>query len=179
MSLHHNQVALSLRVRIPGYVFERHLPASPYVVGEALADAVTAEVRRQGLGYYPPLEFFIRQGVLDEALVESVSGISWFITNLVRQELQKKLRGLFATVRIESIQTLAYTMPPVRPGSLNAFTALVEHYTPDVVKVGLRVSAIERRENSQALAGWAGEVCRRRLEDAFGEVEVTSARCVE
>ncbi len=174
-----NQVALSLRVRIPEHVFERHLPASPYVVGEALADAVTEQVRRQALGYFPPLDFFIAQGVLDEALVESVSGIAWFITNLVRQELQKKLRGLFATVRIESIQTQAYSMPPVRPGNLNAYSALVEHYTPDVVKVGLLVSAIQKQESSDALAGWAGEVCRRRLEDAFGEVEVTSARCVD
>lgn len=179
MSIQLNKVELNILVTLPEHVFERHLPSSPYVVGTELADQVVAYVREHELGYYPALDFFEQNGGLDPELLEAASHISWFVANLVRDEIRRKLRSIFASLNFQSVQTVAFTMPGVRPSQLNAYTELVEHYTPDTIKVGLVAGVFQKRENDEALARWASNTAYRWLKNSFENFEVTSAMSVQ
>lgn len=178
MSIQLNRIALNILVRLPEHVFERHLPSSPYVIGTELADQVVAYVREHELGYYPALDFFENNGGLDPELIEAASHTSWFVANLVREEIHRKLRPIFASLSFQSVQTVAFTMPTVRPAQLNAYNELVEHYTPDTIKVGLVVGVFQKRENDEALTRWARHTAYRWLKNSFEEFEVTSAMAV-
>jgi len=178
MSLHVARVALNLVVRLPEHVFERHLPASPYVVGEALADAVIAHVREQDLGYYPALDYLREQQVLEPDLIEAAENIGWFASNLVREEVRRKLRPVFSNVAFQSQQVLAFTLPGVRPGQPNSRAELIRHYTPDTIKVGLLLSMLRKVDQPEAMARWASNTTHRWLKNSFEDFAVTSAEPV-
>ncbi len=172
-----SRVSLALTAQLPEHVFERHLPASPACVGDELAEAVHAYVMREHLGYYPALDFFQQQGGLDPALLNAADSISWFTASQVTEEVRRKLRPVFASLNSESVQTLAFTLPPVRPGQPNCLEQLARHYTPDTVKILLTVGIFQKRDNDQ-LARWATHLVYRWLKDSFESMEVTSAQQV-
>lgn len=179
MSLHLNQAALTLEVQLPEQIFARHLPASPYVVGTALAEQVLDYAQRERLGYFPALDFFRElAGAVDGELLEAADHIAWFACTQARGEVQRKLRPVFSSLSVQSIQSLAFTMPGVRPSQPNARRDLARHYTPDSAKLVLLVSAFQKTAQEEAMAKWASHLAYRWLKDSFARVEVTSAQAI-
>lgn len=178
-TLHLNKIALTLILQLPEHIFTRHLPSSPQVVGEALADQVQAYVQAHQLGYYPALDFFKQPGIeFDADLLDAADHIGWFVCTAARDEVQRKLRSVFANLSIQSIQPQAFTMPSVRPQQANALRALAAHYTPDTAKLVLIASSFQKSEMPEALTGWASHLAHRRLKESFARVEVASAQAV-
>lgn len=177
--LYLNRVALTLVVRVGEPVFARHLPSSPRVVGETLAEQVRHYVRQERLGYYPALDYFrALPEVLDPSLLAAADHITWFACNMVRDEVRRKLRPVFSNLTFESIQSLAFTLPPVRPNQPDAAAELARHYTPDTVKMVLVASSFQKTEMPGALSKWASHLAYRWLKESFESIEVTSAQAL-
>ena len=172
------KVAVALTVKVPNEALERHLACSPPVVGAELADQVQAYERSHRLGYYPALEFFRENGGVEDNLLDAADHIAWMSANLVREEVRSKLRPVFSSVSFQAIQPLAFTLPAVRPGELNARHRLTEHYTPDTIKLTLLVSSFLKRQDPEALQRWARHLLWRWLKPSFAAMEVTSAKVV-
>jgi hypothetical protein len=172
-----SKVALSVRIRVAQDDLDSHAAASAAVVGNELAQQVARYVREQRLGYYPALEYFneLKTGV-DADLLEAVDSLSWLANRLVREEVRKKLRPLFASLRFNAIQNMAWSMPTVRPGQNNALTLLAEHYTPNDVKLELTASLMQRDDQQRDFQRLASHLVHRWLGDSFEQVEVTSCR---
>lgn len=180
MSLHLNRAALTLVVQLPEHVFARHLPASPYVVGAALADQVLAYVQQERLGYFPALDVFREHiGAVDGELLEAADHIAWFACTQARGEVQRKLRPVFSSLSVQSVQSMAFTMPGVRPNQPNFRGELARHYTPDSAKLVLLVNAFQKSAQDQVMAKWASHLAHRWLKDSFARVEVTSAQALD
>ncbi len=171
------QVALGVRIVLDPESMDEHAAASADVVGGELARQVSDYVRENRLGYYPALDYFKDQpGILDADLLNAADNLSWLATRLVREEVRKRLRPLFASMRFDAMQSLAFTMPTVRPGQPNALTRLTEHYTPNVVKLDLTASIMTRHDTGQDMKGHSSHQVYRWLKDHFQEVEVTNSR---
>lgn len=179
MNLHLNSAMLSLVVQLPEHVFIRHLPASPAVVGEALAEQVMAHVQSQRLGYFPALEYFRAQpAAVEPELLDAAENIAWFTCNQARGEIQRKLRPVFSSLSVHSAQALAFTMPAVRPHQPNARQELIRHFTPDCAKLILQVNSFQKSAQTEAMAKWASHLAYRWLKDSFARVEVSSAQSI-
>lgn len=179
MSLHLNRAALTLVVQLPEQIFARHLPASPDVVGDALAEQVIAYAQQEGLGYYPALDYFkAHTGAVDSDLLDAAEHIAWFTCNQARAEVQRKLRPVFSSLSFQSIQPQAFTMPSVRPQQANARRELARHYTPDCAKIVLLVNSFQKSAQDEAMAKWASHLAYRWLKESFAHVEVTSAQAI-
>jgi len=177
VSLHLNKATLSLLVQLPEQIFSRHLPASPQIVGETLAEQVLAYVRERQLGYYPALDYFRDYpDAVDPDLLDAAEHIAWFACTQARGEIQRKLRPVFASLSFQSIQSPAFAMPAVRAHHANAAQALVRHYTPDSAKVVLQVNSIQKSAEQEAMAKWASHLVYRWLKDSFERIEITSAQ---
>ena len=177
MSLHLNSATLSVIVQLPEHIFARHLPASPAVVGEALADQIIAYVQAEHLGYFPALDYFRAQpGALESELLDAAENIAWFTCNQARDEIQRKLRPVFSSLSVQGAQALAFTMPAVRPAHANARYDLIRHVTPDTAKLVLQVNSFQKSEQTETMAKWASHLAYRWLKDSFARVEVTSAQ---
>ena len=99
------------------------------------------------------------------------------VAKISRKRIQKKLRPIFSSVQIASIQTLAFSMPKIRPGQADACPQLVQHYTPDSVKLELQLTIMRReseaRDNRAEV--YARKMIFRWLEAEFESVEVSSS----
>lgn len=177
-TLYHNRVALSLRVKVAEDVIEQHMPVSVEVVGQHLAREVSEFARRERLGYYPALSYFEEHGGIDPELVETARNVAWLSAQLVRDEVRTRLRPVFSNIRVEGVQSLAFTMPPVRPRHPNALISLTRHLTPDEIKLDLVVTMIQKRAGGESLERFTRHVVKRWLAKSFDAVEVTSARAV-
>ena len=178
MSLHLTRVALSLVVTLPEHIFDRHLPCSPHVVGDELMSQVIDYAQRERLGYYPPLDYFQQQGGIDQDLLDAAENVSWFASNVARDEIRRKLRPVFSSVTFQYMQTVAFTMPTVRPGQPNVHLELARHFTPDTIKVGLVVSSFQRTENDESMTKWARHLVYRWLKGSFDSLQVNSAEVI-
>jgi hypothetical protein len=177
--VYHHKVFINLKVWMLDEVWEEHMAASPLVVGEQLAEQVDLYTRKQQLGYYPALEFFREQGLIEKDLLDAADNISWLMARLAREEIRKCLRAAFSSVSFETVQTLAFTMPPVRPGQPDAYQKLVEHFTPNALKIDLVVNMIRRNPENEGIERFAKQVLSRWIKDSFARVEVTGARRIE
>jgi hypothetical protein len=177
-SLQATRVSLTMVVGIPLPVFERHLPSSPRLVGRLLADGVAQYEQRHSLGYYPALDFFQEQGKLDPELLNAAENIAWLGSSLVREEVRVRLRGVFASVKIQSIQCLAFAMPAVRPSSPSALDQLASHYTPDRIKLDLLVTLFRKEEGAEGMDRMARNMAHHWLKESFDFLEITSATLV-
>ncbi len=175
-ALHVARFAIGLTVRVPHEALERHSASSPAAVGEALAEAVHAAVREQGLGYYPALDYFREAGGVDPELIAAADALAWLAATLVRNEVRTKLRPVFSTVNIQGLQAQAFALPPVRPSQPNALARLAAHYTPDTLKLDLRTSLIQRRPPAEGIERLAAHMACKWLKASFESIEVTSAR---
>ena len=135
--IHVVSVAASLILSVPDRVLENHSAASPMVVGDELARATHDWVRSNQVGYYPALDYLHEIQALPDELVEAASNIAWLARELVKDEVRRRLRQVFSQVRIDALQSVAFSMPRVRPSAPNALQSLAQHFTPDSVRVGL------------------------------------------
>ena len=175
-----DQVSLTLRLKLSASVLHQHVSVLPEKAGEELAMAVHKYSNENNLGYYPAIDYFEQLESFDKDLIEKIEKLSWQVSKFARQEIQKRLRPIFATVKFQSVQTEAYSLPGVRPGQESALERLSEHYTPDTFKVELKLSML-RKESDQregAAEGYARKMMFRWLGDLFESIEVTSSRVV-
>jgi len=171
-SLYITKIHITLQVKVPHELLERHLPSSAEVVGEALTEQVIQSVKKHKLSYFPALDFLEKQGDIEEDLLEATETISWFACKFVREEVNKKLRAFFSDLSFQSVKCTSYAMPSVRAKQINAWNELVEHYTPNTVKLDVVASVLKKEENPKGLENWSKQLFRRNLEDSFDEFEV-------
>jgi len=172
-----SRVALSVRVEVYPADLDQHASASARAVGEALAAQVDAHVQTKRLGYYPALDYFSGQSaVVDPELLQSAEGLVWLASRLVRDEVRQRLRPVFASLRFDAMQGIAFTMPTARPGQAGAYEALVAHYTPNVVRMDLTASVMLRDDTHPDITGYAAQLVHRWLGESFGGIMVSSSR---
>jgi hypothetical protein len=178
--LHIIKVRVTLEIELSDGVLRSYLPASPQAVGGELAAQVDHYSRAQKLGYYPALDYFQHEtGVVGADVLDAAQNIAWFAGNAVREEIQMRLRPVFANVALESTQCLAFTFPPVRLHQDNALAHLAAHYTPNTFRLCLLLSSLSKQE---ALDGDWENLTRRKLLTHlmrhFNGIEITSVQLV-
>lgn len=171
------QYLATVRVRLAEDVLLQHSPSSAEIVGNELTQQIHDYVQRHKLGYYPALDFFEQHGDIDYDLLQTAENMSWLLCRLVRQEFQSKLRQVFSQVQFQSVQTLAYTMPPVRYGNANALHDLSLHYTPLSVKLELVLTMISKNSSVSA-EDFIKNALHRWLKDSFEMIEISSVVAV-
>ena len=172
-----DRISLVLRLTVPEEMLQRHLHASPVIVGEGLARVIDKYCREHRLGYYPAIEFFRQVPEINQGLIENAEQIAWVVSKVAREEVQSRLRPIFSSVKFQSVQTEAFTLPPVRPNNPSALEQLVSHYTPDTVRLELLVSML-RKNNDQrgdAAETYARKMIYRWLRGIFENVDVTAS----
>lgn len=175
MNLQFTRVAITLIVQVPEDALERHLAASPSVVGAELAQQILDYERRHHLSYFPAIDFFIQNGGLETELLDALQNITWVVTTMVRNELRIKLRPVFSQIKFETIQTTAYTLPSVRPNEANVLDKLIRHYSATTVKVSIIATLIQKFSDTGAAEKMATSMCYRWLRPHFNHIEVTSS----
>ena len=178
MSLNFIKLAINFKVQLSEDSMQRHMSASPYVVGEELANQISDYAKQNELGYYPAIDFFLHNGGIEKDLLDAAGNISWLVTNLVREEVRIRLRPVFSTIKFESLQTQAYTMPGVRPGQNNAYQLLIDHYTPDQVKVNIIASMVQKKQNLHEAEQMARHQICRWLKSRFDALEITNVQVI-
>lgn len=173
--LHLTKIHISLKVKVSDELLERHLASSVAVVGKALTETTLASIKNNNIGYYPALEYIQQQGDIDDDLMDAAETIGWFAAKIAREEVQHKMRPFFSTISFQSVQTLAFTMPAVRPNQHDAQIALLEHYTPNVVKLDI-VASVLKKDRLEGMANWAKQLFVRNLCDSFDDVQVTQTK---
>jgi hypothetical protein len=171
-SLYITKIHITLEVKVSHELLERHLPSSAEVVGEALTEQVINAVKKHGLSYFPALDFLEKQGDIEEDLLDATQTISWFACKFVREEVNKKLRAFFSELSFQSVKCTSYSMPGVRANQLNAWSELVEHYTPNKVKLDVVASVLKKQAQPKGMENWSKQLFRRNLEKSFDEFEV-------
>lgn len=174
MVLNFTRVAVTLQISVPDTALERHLAASPRVVAENIAEQVMAYEEEHSLGYYPAIDFFQQHGGVEPELIDALENISWVLTSMVRNEIRLRLRPVFSHLKIESLKTLAFTMPTVRPGQQNARINLISHFSATSVKVNLIVTLLQKIVDTHTAARMTESMCYRWLKEHFSAVDVTS-----
>ncbi len=167
------QVALSLKARVPLRVLEEHVPISIAALAEDLADQVMAQVRAEGLGYYPALDYFRDHGGVDDEALGLLDQVTWLAAEYLRREIRQQLRGIFSQVRIEGLQAMAFTMPRVRPGQLNHAISLTQHLNPSVLKADLHLGILQRRVTAEGLPAFARRMVLRWLGPQVDALDIT------
>ena len=174
-----SDIAVTLDLKVPANVMEKHMPASPYVVGEQIAEQILEHVNKTRLGYFPALDYFRgRDEILDEDLLNAADNITWLVSNMVRDEIIVRLRPVFARVAVESVQAQAYKLPGIRPQSFNLEHALISHYTPDHFRVALVVTPGPDDEHSD-MANAVATAINHCLNDSFSGLNITSVSIIE
>lgn len=172
MSLHFNKLNLSLYIEIADEVLSQHSVASAGIVGGELAAAVSVYVREHRLGYYPALDFFRLQGGVDTDLLDAQDSLAWLACKLAREEVQKKLRAAFSSIKFVQVQSSAFKMPTVRPGQDNAQGQLANHYSATNVRLDMVVTLIQKQPADENLQRYARQVSSRWLKHSFKTLEV-------
>jgi hypothetical protein len=175
MPLHHHRIALNLKLRLPEDALTQHSPVSPVGLGAELAAEVWRCCTDRGLSYFPALDYFRGDEQFDQKLLGLLDDMTWLAGQIVRAEVGIKLRPVFSTVRIESMQCLCYALPSVRPGQSHSESLLAAHLTPDILRLELLVNLLQRKEAAGGLERFARQVTTRWLKESFAEVEITHA----
>ncbi len=172
MVLQLSKLAMALRLQVPLEALQRHVAASPVVIGEEIANYVYAYARDMHLNYYPALDYFSNETSIDPQLIEALGNISWVVTGMVRNEIRTRMRPVFSAIQYESIQTLVFTMPSIRPGHADSLPRLVQHFTADVVKVNLNATLIQHFQDARFAEKMAESMANRWLKPHFVDVSV-------
>jgi hypothetical protein len=175
-----DKVLVTIDVQLKEHDLQPYLPRSANVIGQTLADIADEYARENKTGYYPAIDFFKTQEKVDPDLITSAEQVAWLVSKLARETIQLKLRPVFSSVQFQSIQTLAFSMPKVRPSQVDAKQQLAKHYTPDKVKIELIVTMMRRDSEAQdnRAEPYARKMMFRWLESAFESIEVTSSKAL-
>lgn len=175
-----DKVLVTIDVQLKAKDLQRYLPCSADIIGQTLASIADEYARQNKTGYYPAIDFFKTFDDVDPDLITSAEQVVWLVSKLAREIIQSKLRPIFSSVQFQSIQTLAFSLPKVRPNQTDAIGQLAKHYTPDSVKLELVLTMMRR--DSEAEDGRAEPYARkmmfRWLESEFETIEVTSSKAL-
>ena len=174
------KVLVIIEVQLKREMLQQNLPCSAAVIGQSLAEYADDYARANKTGYYPAIEFFKTRDDIDPELIASAEQVAWLVAKLARQTIQRRLRPIFSSVQFRSVQTLAFTMPRVRPFKPDSVEMLAKHYTPDTVKVELELSMMRRdRESDDGQAEpYARKMMFRWLESEFESVQIAESRAI-
>ena len=175
-----DKVLVTIDVQLKPDVLQQYLPRSANVIGKALAQIAEQHQHENNTGYYPVIDFFKSLDGVDPDLITSAEQVAWLVSKLARETIQSKLRPIFSSVSFQSIQTLAFSMPKVRPNQKDAIEQLAKHYTPDSVKIELVLTMMRRDsdENDDRAEPYARKMMFRWLENAFESIEVTNSKAI-
>lgn len=173
------RVAATLDFKVLQQDLEKQLPASPFVVGEEIAELAIIYEEDNNLGYYPAVDFLKQQNAIDADLAKAIDNIVWLVSNLIREEMTRRLRPVFSTVEFEKIQLHALKMPVVRPHKKNARHDLVAHYTLDHAHVSLIATSIKHYDDPTTAERMTKNIIHRWLNDYVEGLEITSVNYIE
>lgn len=171
------RVGLTFNIVVAMDKLEQEMGKLVLSIGPKLAQQVDILVRKEKLGYYPALDYFKDQVGIDPNLYNAAEHVASLVCDLVRYEIKKQFSEPFSSLEFENVQSVSFSMPRVRPNDGRALESLAEHYSPNVVRLVINTSSIERattsRENYEKLAA---HKAFRWLEGRFDSVEITDAR---
>ncbi len=175
-----DKVLLILNVQLKPESLQQYLPCSANIIGQTLAAIADEYEKENRTGYYPAMDFFKTLETVDPDLIASAEQVSWLVSKLARETIQSKLRPIFSSVQFQSIQTLAFSLPKVRPNRADAIEQLAKHYTPDTVKIELLVSMMRRDSEAEdnRAEPYARKMVFRWLDAEFESVEVTNSKAL-
>ncbi len=176
-----DKVLVTINVQMKAKDLQQYLPCSANIIGQTLAEIAGEYEKENKTGYYPAIDFFKTLDGVDPDLITSAEQVAWLVSKLARETIQSKLRPIFSSVHFQSIQTLAFSLPKVRPSQADAIEQLAKHYTPDRVKVELVLSMMRRDsevEDNRA-EPYARKMMFRWLESKFETIEVTSSKALK
>ena len=173
-----DKVLIIIDVQLKAETLQQYLPCSANIIGSTLADIADEYQKKNKTGYYPAIDFFKTLDTVDPDLIASAEQVSWLVSKLARETVQSKLRPVFSSVTLQSIQTLAFSLPKVRPNKTDAVEQLSRHYTPDTVKMELVLTMMRRdsEADDDRAEPYARKMIFRWLESAFELVTITSSR---
>ena len=165
---------LTLTVTLPLELLRREMGEPVVAIGPSLASKIDQYVRDNKLGYYPALDYFIHNEALDPDLMAAVEHVAAMVAEMAKRKVRVRLREPFSNIQFSHIQSVAMTLPRVRPNDSNALSALTEHYSPNRVRMTVVTSSIEKAGiNVQDYEKLAAHKMRNWLEPEFEVVELT------
>ena len=175
-----DKILVSINVQLKPADLQQYLPCSANIIGQTLAQIAQEYEQENKTGYYPAIDFFKTQDNVDPDLIASAEQVSWLVSKLARETIQEKLKPIFSSVQFQSIQTLAFSMPKVRPNKTDAIVQLAKHYTPDTVKIELLLTMMRRESEAQdgRAEPYARKMMFRWLEAEFESIEVTNSKLI-
>jgi len=173
------RVALTMQVSLSPEKLEALLGAADRSLGERLALLVDQWVREHETGYYPALEFLASQGAVPPDLYESLRHLAATLRKRVKRDVQTRLWPVFSSVHIERAQSLAFQLPHPRPGRPHAIADLARHYFPNVVRLDLVLSSLDKPHHLEDVVRMSEQKALRNLLDHFETISVTTARRLE
>lgn len=175
-----DKVLVILNVQLKPESLQQYLPCSANIIGQTLASIADEYEKENKTGYYPAMDFFKTLDDVDPDLIASAEQVSWLVSKLARETIQSKLRPIFSSVQFQSIQTLAFSLPKVRPNNVDAVDQLSKHYTPDSVKIELIVTMMRRDSETEddRAEPYARKMMFRWLEAEFETIEVASSKAL-
>ncbi len=175
--LHFRTLSLQLQLRLKTQSLQDRAAASPELVGQLAAQSVHEYAQQHQLGYYPALDYFRDEDTgFDKDLLDAIDNLAWLSAQLARNESMTQLRPVFSNVEVASVQSVCYLMPKVRPQTTDALEALATHFTPNQVKLGLKVTLLQKRANPEGLEAFTRKMAWKWLQDSFANVEVSQAK---
>ncbi len=165
--------AVTLEAQVNEDLVETNIGYFPWVVARNLAQEVDAVRRSERLGYFPPLEYLVRKGVIDPDLYELNLMLTEFCVDQVRRDVRRLLSRAFATTRIERVEPINPLLSHVRPRQEEALYHLARHLAPNRVRLELRVTSV-RAELPEGMVDEVAERLHFWLGDVFDDLRVTS-----
>lgn len=178
-ALHIAKVSMLVKVKVPMEQLQALLPAPVDQFGEMLAKQVVDYEAEHQLAYFPALEFLQQQNIIDQYLLDAAQQIAEASISFTKAEVLNSLIPVFSNVQLDSINSVAFTLPPMRPGNNQVLKALAEHYTPDTVKFELQVSIIQKQASTAGVEEGATRITQRWLSHKFDFIEITAARLLQ
>ncbi len=172
-----DKVLIIIDVQLKAQSLQQYLPCSASIIGKTLAEIADEYEKENKTGYYPAIDFFKTRDNVDPDLITSAEQVAWLVAKLARETIELQLRPIFSSVQFQSIQTIAFALPKVRPNQTDAALHLANHYTPDTVKIELMVTMMRRDsevEDSRA-EPYARKMMFRWLAAEFETLEVTNS----
>lgn len=175
-----DKVLVIIDVQLKPDSLQQYLPCSANIIGKTLASIADEYSAENKTGYYPAIDFFKTLDTVDPDLITSAEQVSWLVSKLARETIQLKLRPIFSSVQFQSIQTLAFSLPKVRPNNTDAIELLAEHYTPDTVKIELVLTMMRRDSEAEdnRAEPYARKMMFRWLESEFEFVNIASSKAL-
>ena len=173
-----DKVRIILDVQLKEDSLQKHLPCSVRVIGQTFAEIAVEYEKQNATDYYPAIDFFKTCDDVDPDLIVSAEQVSWLVSKLARETIQQQLRPIFSWLSFQSIQTLAFSMPRVRPKQKDAVEKLIEHYTPDTVKIELLLVMMRRDSDAEddRAEPYARKMMYRWLESEFAALDVVNSK---